>query len=186
MERPGCCRIAQPLRYAPAAFWLSSLGAPAGAVCCFPIYEGSTDSLAMEHLPDVGTRFTGEEDFSSFRVEPSSMLYPSRYRNGLCLFQPLMVVPPWACLAVGLPCVATWRSDDFSTFHVIAFSDNLDGTWTPVAIRSRAGMLETCSLTTHANTRKHASDLLAPVGLYRVDGACGPSNVLTILSNPSP
>ena len=114
------------------------------------------------------------------------MLYPSRYRNGLCLFQPLMVVPPWACLAVGLPCVATWRSDDFSTFHVIAFSDNLDGTWTPVAIRSRAGMLETCSLTTHANTRKHASDLLAPVGLYRVDGACGPSNVLTILSNPSP
>ena len=79
-----------------------------------------------------------------------------------------------------------WRTDDVSTFHVIAFSDNLGGTWTPVALQSRADMLETCNLATHANTRKHACDLLAPVGLYRPDGACGPLTILTILSNPSP
>ncbi len=114
------------------------------------------------------------------------MLYPSRYRNGLCFFRPLMIVPPWACLTVGLPYIATWRSNDVSTFHAIDFSDNLGGTWTPVALRSRAGMLETCNLATHANTRKHACDLLAPVGLYRADGACGPLTILTVLSNPSP
>ena len=58
-----------------------------------------------------------------------------------------------------------WRSDDLSTFHVIASTDNVGEAWTPVAQRSRAGTLETCNLATHANTGKHALDLLAPVGL---------------------
>ena len=31
-----------------------------------------------------------------------------------------------------------------------------------------AGMLETCNLATHANTGKHAFDLLTPVGLNRL------------------
>ncbi len=58
-----------------------SLGAPAEAVFCVPIYEGSPDSLAMEHLSDVGTRFTGAMSVSSFRVEPCVVLYPSRYKT---------------------------------------------------------------------------------------------------------
>lgn len=59
----------------------------------------------------------------------------------------------------------SWRSDDLATFHVIALTDNVGAAWTPVAKRSRAGTLETCTLATHANTRQHAFDLLAPVGL---------------------
>jgi hypothetical protein len=42
-----------------SSFWLSPLGAPAEAVFSFPIYEGSPDSLATEHLSDVGTLFAG-------------------------------------------------------------------------------------------------------------------------------
>lgn len=41
----------------------------------------------------------------------------------------------------------------------------LRGTWTPVTRRTRAGALDTCHLATHANTRKHAYDLLAHSGL---------------------
>jgi hypothetical protein len=77
----------------------SSPGAPAEAVFCFPIYEGSSDSLATEHLSDVGTRFTGEEDFSRFRVEPCSMLYPSRYRK-----RPLLFPTSHGRPSMGLPC----------------------------------------------------------------------------------
>ena len=83
----------------------------------------------------------------------------------------LLLFPTFHCRSsIGLPygrlaMRCTWRSNDFSTFHVIAFSDNLGGTSTPVALRSRAGNYETCNLATHANTRKHACDLLAPVGL---------------------
>ena len=62
-----------------------------------------------------------------------------------------------------------WRTDGLSTFHVIAFTDNLGGTWTPAALRSRAGNHETCNLATHANTRKHASDLLLFFTLNRED-----------------
>lgn len=88
--------------------------------------------------------------------------------DGLCFFRPLKIVPPWACLTVGLPCVASWQSDDVSTFHVIACTDNVGEAWTPVATQSRTGTLATCNLTTHANTEKHAFDLLAPVGRSRV------------------
>ncbi len=130
-----------------------SLGAPAEAVCCFPIYEGSPDSLAMEHLSDVGTRFTGaittSPVFALSRVSCSIRLVTRR---------PLLLPTSLCRPSMGLPygrlaMHRAWRTDGLSTFHVIAFTDNLGGTWTPAALRSRAGNHETCNLATHANTR---------------------------------
>src|SRR3990172_8600084 len=63
-----------------AHFVASSLGAPAEAVFCFPIREGSPDSLAMEHLSDVGTRFAEVVSALDFRVEPCCRLYPLDFR----------------------------------------------------------------------------------------------------------
>ena len=60
----------------------------------------------MEHLSDVGTRFTGAMTTSPVFVEPCFMLYPSSLQDGLCFFRPLYAVPPWACLTVGLPYIA--------------------------------------------------------------------------------
>jgi hypothetical protein len=53
-------------------------------------------------------------------------------QGGICFFRPLNAAPPSACLTVGLPCIATWRSDDVSTFRVIVLTDNLGAAWTPV------------------------------------------------------
>ncbi len=52
--------------------------------------------------------------------------------------------------------------------------------------QTRTGTLETCNLTTHANTGTHAFDLVTPVGLSLSDGACGSSIHLTLLPDPSP
>jgi hypothetical protein len=86
----------------------------------------------------------------------------------------LLLFPTSQCRpSIGLPYGwlarrrGAWRSGDLSTFHVIALADDLGGAWTPVTKRSRAGTLETCNLTTHANTGKHAFDLLTPLGLSR-------------------
>jgi len=48
-------------------------------------------------------------------------------QDGVGFFRPLTTVPPSACLAVGLPGYAAWRSDGLSTFHVIDLSDNVGG-----------------------------------------------------------
>jgi hypothetical protein len=47
-----------------------------------------------------------------------------------------------------------------------ALHGQLRWAWTPVVLQPRTGTLETCTLTTHANTGKHAFDLITPVGLY--------------------
>ncbi len=105
--------------------------------------------FALSHVPD-----------SIHSITERRLLFPTSHRRS-------SIGLPYGRLAMR----CTWRSNDFSTFHVIAFSDNLGGPPTPVALRSRAGTYETCNLATHANTRKHACDLLAPVGLYLTDGA---------------
>jgi hypothetical protein len=79
-----------------AHFVASSLGAPAEAVFCFPIREGSPDSLATEHLSDVGARFIGVVVAPDFCVEPCSMLYPTDYRSAFAssdLFLPSLHRP---------------------------------------------------------------------------------------------
>jgi hypothetical protein len=161
------------------------MSAPAEAVICFLIHEGSSESLATEHLSDVGTRFTGNVMFRVFALGHVSCSIRLATRRPL-LFPTSQCRPSMGLPYGWLATHPAWRTDGVSTFHVIALTDNLGGTWTPMARRSRAGTLETCNLAMHANTGKHAFDLVAPVDLNAVDDACGPLTLLTILSNPSP
>jgi hypothetical protein len=58
-----------------------SMSAPAEAVFCFLIFEGSSESLATEHMSDVSTHFARNTNASGFHVEPCSMLYPPHYKT---------------------------------------------------------------------------------------------------------
>jgi len=49
--------------------------------------------------------------------------------------------------------------------------DNLGEAWTPTAKQFRVNTLEIDNLATHANTGKHAFNLLTLVGLFCIDDA---------------
>jgi len=104
----------------------SSLGAPAEAVLCFPICEGSPVCLASEHLSDVGTLSPGPSLIRDFAMSRRAALSVP-LQDDIRFFRPLTTVPPWACLTVGLPCYASWRTNGLSTFHVIDFTDDVGG-----------------------------------------------------------
>ncbi len=95
------------------------------------------------------------------------MLYPSHYKTAFAFSDLSLSFLHGPALRSA--CHALHMAES-RLFHVPRnrYSDNLGGTRTPVALRSRAGNYETCNLATHANTRKHACDLIAPVGLPRL------------------
>ena len=164
---------------------MTSLGAPAEAVYCFPIFKGSLDSLAREHLSDVGTRFTKTRNllvFALSHVSCSIRLITTRH-----WLLPTSPNRPSMGLPYGwLAMYRTWRTAGLSTFHVIALTDNLGG------ILYAGGTMIPCSYVRdlqpgHACT--HKGTCLRPISSSRsdrFDDACGPSTILTILSNPSP
>jgi hypothetical protein len=92
-----------------AHFVASSLGAPAEAVFCFPIREGSPDSLAMEHLSDVGTRFAEVVVALDFRVKPCCRLYPLDFRAAFASSD--FSLPPLHGPALRLACQASRLAD---------------------------------------------------------------------------
>jgi len=59
----------------------------------------------MKHLSDVCTLFAGA---AAFRLSRWAMFHALSVplQNGLCLFRLLRAAPSWACLTVGLPCIA--------------------------------------------------------------------------------
>src|SRR3990172_10337498 len=67
----------------------------------------------------------------------------------------------------------------------LSFGWSLSMQQSPFVRAPTRAAIETCILATHANTGKHAFNLLAPVGLNPLDDACGPSILLTILPSPS-
>lgn len=85
------------------------MGAPAEAVSCFPILEGSPDSLAMEHLSDVGTRFAEVVVALDFRVEPYCRLYPLDYREAFASSD--FSLPPFPGPALRSACQASRLAD---------------------------------------------------------------------------
>ena len=149
-----------------AHFVASSRGAPAEAVFCFPIREGSPDSLAMEHLSDVGTRFAEVVGALDFRVEPCCRLYPLDFRAAFAL--PTSPCRPSLGLPYGrLARRRAWRTDGFSAFLTIA-SDNLGGTWTPVALQSSCRDVRDLHL---GHACKHWEACLRPLSSRRSERA---------------
>jgi len=114
----------------------------------------------------VGTRFAAAVGRGFYVGPVSSPIRPVTGRPSLLptsQCHPSIGLPyGWLALHRG-----TGRSDDLSTFHMTALQGQLRWAWTPVAQQSRTGTLETCNLATHANTGKHAFDLITPVGLQR-------------------
>lgn len=95
-------------------------------------------------------------------------------QKGIRLFRHLNVSRPWACLTVGLPCVAiTGRTTDVSTFHMIALNEQRRWDLYADGLCSRAGTLETNNHTMHDPPKGTVYDLSALVGLLRYDDAYG-------------
>jgi len=102
--------------------------------------------------------------YPGFYAGLCSMPYPPHYRAAFAFSD--LLLSPLHLPALRSACHASrsWRSDDFSTFHVINLTDNVGAVWTPVARQSRAATLIHCNLATHVSTGKHAYPLLTPVG----------------------
>ena len=79
----------------------SSLGAPAEAVCCIPIFRGSPNDLATEHQSDVGAPFTGVAEGRSPILVPSHVSCPIRPATGRHLLFPTSQSRPSNCLPCG-------------------------------------------------------------------------------------
>ena len=105
----------------------SSLGAPAEAVHCLPICEGSPVFPATEHLWDVGTLSPGSQLLIQNLATSRRAALSIPLQDGISFFRPLTTASPWACLAVGLPSYVARRTDGLSTFHVIDLSDDVGG-----------------------------------------------------------
>lgn len=98
----------------------------------------------------------------------------SPLQKGIRFFRILNISRPWACLTVGLPCVAnTWRTTDVSTFPMIALNEQRRWDLYAGGLCSRAGTLETNNHTTHDPPKGIVYDLLVLVGLFRYDDAYG-------------
>ncbi len=118
-------------------------GAPAEAVICFPVYEGSRDAFAMKHQSDVSLS--------------------SPLQRGLRFFRPLPAVPPTAALRLTCPARAG-RSDDLPTFLVIVYRGLRRSLYTggcTASIPCR-DVRDRQPSTAPASTGKQAFDLSAP------------------------
>jgi hypothetical protein len=120
-------------------------------ICVFLPYADSPCGLVMRHQPDV-----------SLLTEPG-MSHPVSppLQQGIRFLRLLDPDLPQHALRLACPeGRRTWGT----TFLMTALHERLRWAWTPVAPQSRTGTLETCNLSTHANTGKRACDLITPVG----------------------